>query len=71
MRVADKRSGINRRDLLGVGDTFGVRDPAGVIDRIQDVVDQWPTYAKEHAVPPDTVGHVADELQARAREVAA
>ena len=69
MRIADKRSGITRRDLIAVGETFGIRDPAGIIDRIRDVVAGWPAYAQAQAVPPNTIGHVATELRARAREV--
>jgi serine/threonine-protein kinase HipA len=70
MRVADKRSGITRADLLGVAATFGIRDPAGIIDRTVDVVGGWPRYALETAVPEETLNLIGRELSGRAREVA-
>jgi serine/threonine-protein kinase HipA len=68
MRVADKRTGITRADLTGVAETFGIRNPAGIITQIADAVRRWREYAAEQAVPADTIAVVNRELEARARE---
>ena len=68
MRVADKRANITRTDLIGVAETFGIRNPAGIIAQIADAVMRWPDYAAEQGVPGDTIEHVRSELATRAVE---
>ena len=69
MRVAGKRSGIERRDLIGVAETFGIRNPNGILDRIEEVFSRWPEYARAQGVPEETVAYVGGELAGRGREV--
>lgn len=69
MRVADKRSDITRRDLLAVAETFGIRNPGGIVDRVRGVVSRWPEYAEEQGVPDDALQRIDDELRARARAI--
>lgn len=69
MRVADRRAGITRRDLIGVAETFGIRNPAGIIGHVESVVSGWADYAEEAGVPDETVRLVGGELKARAAEV--
>lgn len=69
MRVTDKRSGITRRDLVSVADTFGIRNPRGIIDRVRDVVSRWPEYAEQQDVPAAVVRRVGAELRARADSI--
>ena len=71
MRVADKRAGIARRDMIAVAETFGIRNPAGMIAQVADAVGRWPEYARECGVPPETVAEVGRQLAARATELAA
>jgi serine/threonine-protein kinase HipA len=69
MRIADRRSGITRRDLIAVAGTFGIRNPAGMIAQVADAVARWPEFARESGVPSATVADVARELAARAAEM--
>lgn len=69
MRVADKREGITRADLVAVASTFGIRSPSRIIDRVAEVLSRWPAYAKEQAVPPDAQEGVSTELQERANSL--
>jgi serine/threonine-protein kinase HipA len=69
MRVADKRAGITRADLIAVAETFAIRNPARIIAQVADAVRRWPELAADHAVPAETVALVKRELDARAREV--
>jgi serine/threonine-protein kinase HipA len=69
MRVADKRSGIDRGDLVAVAETFGVRNPSGVVDQVRDVLARWPVYAEEQGVPDDTIRRVGSELEERHRSL--
>jgi serine/threonine-protein kinase HipA len=69
MRIADRRSGITRGDLIAVAGTFGIRNPAGMIAQVADAVGRWPEFARECSVPSATVADVAKELAARAAEL--
>jgi serine/threonine-protein kinase HipA len=71
MRVADKRADITRADLVGVAETFGIRNPAGIIAQVADAVSQWPHHAAEQGVPAETIRVVGSELETRAAEVGA
>jgi len=70
MRVADKRSGITRNDLIRVAETFGIRAPGTIIDRVREVVSQWPRYATEQGVPDDANRRITAELERRSAELA-
>lgn len=69
MRIADKRSGITRADLVALAQTFGIRAPGRIIDEVRDVLDGWPEYAREVEVPKETVDAIGSALAERAREV--
>jgi serine/threonine-protein kinase HipA len=51
MRLADKRAGITREDLLGVGRAFGIRAPARILAEVGDVLARWPAFARSTGVP--------------------
>jgi serine/threonine-protein kinase HipA len=68
MRVADKRADITRADLIGVAETFGIRNPAGIIAQVADAVSRWPHHAAEQGVPAETIRVVGSELETRAAE---
>ncbi len=69
MRVADKQAGITRKDLIGVAETFGIRNPGGIVDRTLEVTARWPEYAEVAGVPQDSLRRIQAELRNRAREV--
>jgi serine/threonine-protein kinase HipA len=70
MRIAGKRTGITRADLLDVAATFGIRDPAGVIERTRQAISRWGEHAAALSVPATTITHVESALAERWREVA-
>ncbi len=69
MRVADRRAGITRADLLTVGGTFGVKGAGKVIDEVIAVVARWPAWALEHGVFEGTRRDIAHELERRRKEI--
>lgn len=69
MRVADKRAGITRSDLVGVAEMFGIRAPERVIGEITDAVARWPNFAGEEAVPPDVIHRIQEEITRRRDEL--
>lgn len=69
MRVADRRGGITRRDLLDVAALVAIKSPDKIIDRVADAVARWPEYARATDVPAETVRVIEQELRDRAREV--
>jgi serine/threonine-protein kinase HipA len=69
MRLADKRSGITRADLTAVAETFGIRNPGGIIGRIEAAVARWDEYAQECQVPADATARVGAALRRRQGEL--
>jgi serine/threonine-protein kinase HipA len=69
MRVADKRSGITRGDLIGVARDFGIRAPHRILDRIAEALGRWPEYAQGTGVPRETMRAIQEELDRRAKEL--
>lgn len=69
MRVADKRTGITRTDLLAVGSTFGVKGAGKIVDEAIEVVAQWPARALEHGVPEGARRSIGNELERRRKEI--
>jgi serine/threonine-protein kinase HipA len=65
MRVADKRADITRSDLLAVAAAFAIRNPGGIIDRVADVLADWPRYARETGVPQEAIREVGAALEER------
>jgi serine/threonine-protein kinase HipA len=70
MRVADKRSGITRADLVGVGELFAIKSVERLIDKVVEAVAGWPKYAAQTGVPADRIGAIDKALQARRKELA-
>lgn len=50
MTVNGKRDDFERRDLLAVADTFGIKSAPEIIDRVIDAVASWETTAKDCGV---------------------
>jgi serine/threonine-protein kinase HipA len=65
MRVADKRSGITRQDLLGVGRAFAVKGAGKIIEETIEIVTRWPAYATTAGVPDAVRRQIANELEER------
>jgi len=69
MRLADKRSGITRDDLLGLAKGFRIRAAARILDQSREVLSRWPEYARDTGVPGETVKAIGAALEKRAREI--
>jgi len=69
MRLADKRSGVTRADLVELARAFGIRAPSQVVDEVAEVVARWPAYAAETGVPREATDGIAGALEERRREV--
>ncbi|TVP78238.1 MAG: type II toxin-antitoxin system HipA family toxin [Gemmatimonadales bacterium] len=65
MRFADKVSGFTRDDLIGVGREYGVRDPAGVIEKIHDAILHLPEFAAETRVDETFLAVVIEHVNQR------
>ena len=50
LSINGKRTAITRKDLLIVGESIRCKNASQIFDKIQDVVQQWPTYAKSAGV---------------------
>jgi serine/threonine-protein kinase HipA len=69
MRVADKRAGITARDLLEVGERFGIKGPNRLLAQVIETVRRWPDYAAKTDVAKDARERIARELEGRRAEL--
>lgn len=69
MRFADRTSGFTLPDLVKVGRDFGVRDPAGVIDRIHVAVRRLPDFAARTRSDEGFLAVVIEKVDERLRSL--
>lgn len=69
MRLADKRSGITRSDLLSLARDFGIRAPHQILNQIREVLDRWPEYARRTGVPAEASRRIGSALDARREQM--
>ena len=62
---------MRRDDLLAVGEAFGIRAPARLLDQVEVVVARWPHYAEDFGVEARTRQRIKAELEARREELKA
>ncbi len=69
MRLAGKRSGITRKDLVELGRTFGIRAPQRTLGRIEEVLGRWETYARDAGVGSARARRIGEALARRRQEL--
>lgn len=69
MRVNGKTSGIVLADLLEVAQTFAVKRPRQIVERVADALSRWESAAAECAVPGDATAAISAALKERREEV--
>lgn len=69
MRVADKRAGITRGDLLEVGEQFGIKGPDRLLKQVIETIRRWADYASKTKVPGDARKRITHELETRRGEL--
>lgn len=69
MRVADKLSGITRRDLLDLARAFRVKRPERILEQVAEGVALWPSAAADAGVASEHVRRIQGELDRRRAEV--
>jgi serine/threonine-protein kinase HipA len=69
MRVRDRMAGIRLDDLRAVAEEFDIRKPDRLITAVRDVLNEWPTFAREAGVVPRKVSQIRAELRMRALEI--
>ncbi|MFT5144315.1 MAG: serine/threonine-protein kinase HipA [Rhodothermales bacterium] len=69
MRVAGKRSGITRQDLLDIARRFGVKGAPAMIEQTLDALAEWKDRARGAQVSPEAIEDIARALEERRRDV--
>lgn len=67
MRVRDKRRGITEKDLVTVGEEFGVKNADRIVQDVRNAVSNWEQFAARYDVPDHAGQHVRGELDDRAK----
>jgi len=49
-----------RDDLLAVADQYGIKDGAGIVDKVGEAVNRWQSFAKEAEVPSGVMKEIGD-----------
>ena len=55
MTVNGKSDGITREDIINVAKRQGIRNPEGIIDKVEHALDMFPDKAREAGVPEDVI----------------
>ncbi|MFB6356882.1 MAG: type II toxin-antitoxin system HipA family toxin [bacterium] len=55
------RDPITRHDLRKVGKEFGVSGPSKIIEEVESVLTDWPSWAKKHGVPDEAIERIRSE----------
>lgn len=55
MSINGKRKGIEREDIIAVGDSISLSKPGRIIDEVVDAVAEWPRFAKQAGVSPSII----------------
>ncbi len=67
MRVAGKRDGIRRSDLIGVAERFALKAPGEILERVEEVTTRWTEYAAKTGVSPEDAERIEAALVERRR----
>lgn len=62
LSVNGKREGISKNDLLQIGESIRCKNAKEIIEQIEDVVKQWPVYAKETGVSKKLTQAISETL---------
>ncbi len=62
LSVNGKRDNISRADLLAVAQRMNIKKPKEILDRVADVVNRWPQYAKQVEVDKTLSQAIAQTL---------
>jgi len=60
-RIQGRAADITRRELLALGQSQGIDQPAAIIAQVIAAVTSWPTHAAAHGIPLWVIGPVAAE----------
>jgi serine/threonine-protein kinase HipA len=63
MSVNGKFEQITRQDLLQEADRFGVRRPLDLLANVRAVLDNWPQYAEEAALPAEIATRIGADFR--------
>lgn len=58
-----KRTGITRKDLFVIADTFSIKNPKGIIREVQACIPRWAVLAKELQIPRHIITSVQKEFK--------
>ena len=58
MLVGGKAWGITDVDLIELAETFDIRKPVQLLDRVAGVVARWPEFARRSGVPPAEINRI-------------
>ena len=58
MLVGGKAWGITDVDLIEMAETFDIRKPVQLLDRVAGVVARWPEFARRSGVPPAEINRI-------------
>jgi serine/threonine-protein kinase HipA len=67
MTLRGKQENIKIEDCLDVADEYGVRNPKGLIDEVQSVLEEWPDYARGTRVPKENIKRIQELIHQRAQ----
>lgn len=61
MQFANKRKDITREDVLKIGKSFDIKNPAEIYESTQDVFSRWPDLAKQWDIPKEMIDAISKD----------
>ncbi len=62
LSINGKRKNITENDMLSIATSIRVKNGKGIINQIHDIVNKWPSYAKQTGVPSKKIDEIKSVL---------
>ncbi|SKB75720.1 serine/threonine-protein kinase HipA [Salegentibacter holothuriorum] len=63
LSINNKRDNIQLKDLLGLAEEFSIKNPKGIIEKVQEQISNWPRIAEELNIPAYVVEKISKEFK--------
>lgn len=63
LAINNKRTDINRNDVLKIAEEFAIKNPTGIMEEIQQTMNQWPHIAASLNLPSFVTNNIRQEWQ--------
>ncbi|PRX47957.1 type II toxin-antitoxin system HipA family toxin [Salegentibacter salegens] len=63
LSINNKRDNIQLQDLLALAEEFSIKNPKGIIEKVQEQISNWPVFTKELNIPEYVVEKISKDFK--------